>query len=618
MNQWFDPTRQLTEEEATPPVSQIYRRIWRFMMGFRSGLAVAVGLAFVTSLAFSLLPWPIRYLIDGVLLSDTLDLGPLGTYATATDGAKVRVGLALAATYLALQLVAAVASSASFYYFAKTALFMIHALRGRMLSHLRSLSLGFHATKSTGDMIFRAMNDARAIQEVMIFGVQGWILPLFQVTTMVVLMLVLDWVLTLAAIVLSPLLIFTIRKLTGRIQSASQESRGHLSRLTALIEQTMNSIRAVQVFGSEGDEAGRFDGTSRNFIRAQLRFRMAEQSLSVTTMAITGLGTALVLFVATNRVIAGAVTVGALWIFINYMQRIYDVLQQNMNLFGLLQDSVVGVGRAFQILDTPPSITDRPDARSISGVEQGISFDAVGLLYSDTTTPALADVSIEVARGEKVALVGATGSGKTSLLSLIPRLHDPTSGVVRIDGCDLRDLRLTSLREQVSLVPQEALLFSTSVKENIGYGRRGATDSEIEAAAEAARAHDFITELPDGYDTEVGDRGARLSIGQQQRLAIARAFLKDAPILLLDEPTSALDLRTESELLEGLDALMADRTVIIVAHRLSTIRSVDRIHVLDEGRVIEQGSHDELMAAEGHYHALYSSQFVPLRPREGR
>lgn len=612
MAQWFNPDRDLSEAEATPPVAQIYRRIWQFMGEFRPGLAIGIGLAFVTSLAFSLLPWPIRYLIDGVLLSDELNLGPLGTYASTTDGEKIRTGLALAATYLGLQMVAALGASTSFYFFAKTALFMIHTLRGRMLTHLRSLSLGYHATKSTGDMIFRSMNDARAIQEVMIFGVQAWIMPIFQVTVMVALMLVLDWVLTVAALILSPLLIITIRKLTNRIQRASQESRGHLSRLTALIEQTMGSIRAVQVFGIEGDEAGRFDGTSRNFIRAQLRFRMTEQALSIATMAITGLGTALVLLVAANRVITGALTVGALWIFINYMQRIYDVLQQNMNLFGMLQDSIVGVGRAFQVLDTPPAITDRPGAIAIDGVRDGIRFDGVELAYDDTSAPALAQISFEVARGEKVALVGATGSGKTSILNLIPRLYEPTAGSIRLDGHDLRDLQLASLREQVSLVPQEALLFSTSVKENILYGRRQAGDDEVEAAARAARAHDFIVDLPDGYDTEIGDRGAKLSIGQQQRLAIARAFLKNAPVLLLDEPTSALDLATESELLAGLDALMAERTVVIVAHRLSTIRTVDRIYVLDKGQIVECGSHNELMAAEGAYHRLYRSQFEPF------
>ena len=609
MSQWFDPSRGLSEADSKPPVGQIYRRIWRFMGEFRAGLSLAIGLAFLTSLAFALLPWPIRYLIDGVLLADELDLGILGTYDTDTDGAKIRVGLVLAIAYLALQLVAALASSASFYFFAKTALFMIHTLRGRMVAHLRTLSLGYHATSSTGDMIFRAMTDARAIQEVMIFGVQAWILPIFQVTLMIVLMLLLDWVLTVVALLVGPLLIVTIRRLTARIQAASQESRGHLSRLTALIEQTMNSIRAVQVFGSEGDEAERFDATSRNFIRAQLRFRMAEQALSVGTMAITGLGTALVLFTATNRVVSGAVTVGALWIFITYMQRIYDVLQQNMNLFGLLQDSVVGVGRAFQILDTPPAITDRPGAVTIDGVTEGIVLDSVELVYDDGP-PALSGVSLEVARGEKVALVGPTGSGKTSILNLIPRLYEATGGSVRIDGRDVREIQLASLREQVSLVPQEALLFSTTIEENIGYGRRGATMEEIEAAARAARAHDFIEAMPDGYQTEVGDRGAKLSVGQQQRIAIARAFLKDAPILLLDEPTSALDLTTEAEFLDGLDRLMADRTVVIVAHRLSTIRDADRIYVLDGGRIVEVGAHDALVNADGGvYQRLYTSQF---------
>lgn len=610
MSQWFDPSRALSEAESKPPVRHVYRRIWRFMGEFRSGLAAAIGLAFVTSVAFSLLPWPIRYLIDGVLLSDQLDLGVLGTYSSATDGEKVRLGLALAATYLGLQLVAAIASSASFYFFARTALFMIHTLRGRMVAHLRSLSLSYHATRSTGDVIFRAMTDARAIQEVMIFGVQAWILPVFQVTVMVALMLALDWVLTLAALVIAPLLVLTIRRLGGRIQRASQESRGHLSRLTALIEQTMASIRAVQVFGSEGDEAQRFDGTSRNFIAAQLRFRMAEQALSVGTMTVTGLGTALVLFVATNRVISGAVTVGALWIFINYMQRIYDVLQQNMNLFGLLQDSVVGVGRAFQMLDTPPSIVDEPGAVDVDGVERGVALVGVTLTYDAEAEPALDDVTIEVSAGEKIALVGPTGSGKTSVLNLIPRLYDATAGRVDLDGRDVRSIQLASLREQVSLVPQEPLLFSATIAENIGYGRRGATADEIEAAARAARAHDFVAALPSGYDTEVGDRGATLSIGQQQRIAIARAFLKDAPILLLDEPTSALDLRTEADLLDGLDDLMADRTVVIVAHRLSTVRSVDRIYVLDGGRVVECGPHDDLMAGGGLYHSLYTSQFA--------
>lgn len=597
-------------EAAPSAYPHLYRRIGRFMLGFAPSLGVAIGLALITSLAFALLPWPIRYLIDGVLLSEQLDLGPLGVHPTDTPEAKVRLGLGLAGAYLALQVVAAVTASASFYAFARTALLMIHTLRGRMLTHLRSLSLSYHTTTSTGDMIYRAMNDARAIQEVMIFGVQAWILPLFQLTVMVILMIALDWVLAVAALILAPVLVVTVRALTGRIQRASHASRTHLGQLTSIIEQTLGSIRAVQVFGVEGDEAGRFDDTSHRFMGAQLRFRMAEQTLSVTTMALTGLGTALVLYVATNRVIDGVITVGAVWIFLAYMQRIYEVLQQNMNLFGLLQDALVGVGRAFQVLDTPPTIIDRPGASRARPLTRALALDAVSLRYPGADRDALHQVSLTVNRGERVALVGATGSGKTSVLNLIPRLHDPTGGAVRLDGVDLRDLQLTSVRDQISLVPQEALLFSTTVKENILYGRRRATDDEVEGAARAAQAHEFITDLPQGYDTEIGDRGSALSVGQQQRLALARAFLKNAPILLLDEPTSALDLATEADLIRGLDALMADRTVVIVAHRLSTIRSVDRIYVLDQGRVVEHGTHDELVGSGGHYHRLHQHQLA--------
>ncbi|MCL4123685.1 UNVERIFIED_CONTAM: hypothetical protein GTU68_058148 [Idotea baltica] len=276
----------------------------------------------------------------------------------------------------------------------------------------------------------------------------------------------------------------------------------------------------------------------------------------------------------------------------------------------MLQDSIVGVGRAFQVLDTEPSIVDAPDAIELTAPIDGLVFDDVQLQYDEDAALVLRNISLQVERGERIALVGATGSGKTSILNLIPRLFEASSGTVRVNGHDVRQLSLASLREHVSLVPQEALLFSTTIKENILYGRRGATDAEIEAAARAAQAHDFIAALPDGYDSEVGDRGSKLSVGQQQRIAIARAFLKDAPILLLDEPTSALDLTTESELLDGLDRLMEGRTVVIVAHRLSTIRNADRIYVLDKGEIVEVGDHATLMAAAGRYQQLYASQFA--------
>lgn len=567
-----------------------YRRIWRFMGEFRGGITAAVGTSLIASVLFAFLPWPIRYLIDDVLLGSDARHDKLVT------------GTWLAIAYLIVQVLAALVSSISFYLFAGVALRMIHTLRGRMLVQLRKLSLGFHSNRSSGDLIFRSINDARAIQEVMIFGVQAWVMPAFQIVLMTALMLSLDWMLTVVAVAIAPALLWTIRRQTSRIQRSSEDSRGHLAKLTGLIEQTLSSMRAVQVFGKESAEQGRFDETSRRFIAAQLRFRMAEQVLSVATMLITGFGTAAVLYVALHRVLGGAVSVGALWIFLSYMQRIYELLQRNLATFGMLQDSVVGVGRAFAVLDTEPSIVDRPDAQPISTFHTAVELRGVTLSYG--REPVLNGIDLEVRSGRTVALVGATGSGKTSILNLIPRLYDVGDGAVLVDGVDVRDLELAALRDLISMVPQEPLLFAGTIRENILYGRLDATADEVEHAARRARAHDFVDAFPEGYDTPVGDRGGRLSVGQQQRVALARAFLKDAPILLLDEPTAALDLQTEAELLDGLHELMTGRTVVIVAHRLSTIRNADTIHVLDAGRIVESGTHAELLAFRGAYSRL--------------
>ena len=345
------------------------------------------------------------------------------------------------------------------------------------------------------------------------------------------------------------------------------------------------------------------------FVKAQLRFRWAEQALNVATVSITAVATAVVLWAASRRVIDGHVTVGSLWVFVTYMQAIYQLMNQIMFVFGPFQDSVVGVGRAFQVLDTPPDITERPDARELPPFADALRLERAELVHEGGRV-ALAGVDIEVRRGEKIALVGETGSGKTSVLNLIPRLYDVTGGRVSIDGIDIRDVTLTSLRHQVSVVSQEPLLFAASVRDNIRYGRLTASDEDVEAAARAAHAHDFVSELPEGYDTSVGERGVKLSVGQQQRISIARAFLKDAPILLLDEPTSALDANTEADFLASLEALMAGRTVVIVAHRLSTIRGADRIYVLDDGRVVERGTHAELLALGGAYRSLHDRQVV--------
>jgi ABC-type multidrug transport system fused ATPase/permease subunit len=597
-----DATRALT----TKPQG-VYRRILRHMGSFRRGIFTSIGFAMAASGLQVLNPWPIKFIIDDVLLRGT------GTTADRlTDVAG------LSALYLVIVVAGVLAGAASFYAMARTALYMIHDLRSRLVSHMRSLSLRFHASQSVGDSIWRAINDARSIQEVLILGVRTWAVMVFRLVLMVGLMVYLDPLLTVVALLAIPPLVLAIRRLTRRIQSTSLESRERMSQLTAHIEQTMVAIRAVQVFGKEGDEQSKFAETSLGFVHAQLRFRVWEQLLNVATVMITGLGSAAVLLVASRRVIAGELSVGSLWIFVSYMQSLYQMMNEMMFVYGPFQDAVVGVGRAFEVLDEVPEIRESPDAVELPAFAESVSFRAITFAYEEGRI-VLDRISLEVRAGEQVALVGETGSGKTTLLSLVPRLYECTSGSLLLDGVDIRDLRVASLRGLISMVPQEPLLFAATVRENILYGRLDATPAEVEEAARLARAADFIEALPQKYDTPVGERGVKLSVGQQQRISIARAFLKDAPILLLDEPTSALDLRTEADFLEGLGALMAGRTVFIVAHRLSTIRNVDRIYFLEDGRIAESGSHEELMAARGRYHDLFQRQFghTPALPTSG-
>jgi ABC-type multidrug transport system fused ATPase/permease subunit len=608
MSRWFDPAAPLPPDASVAPVHHIYRRIFRFMGEFRSGVGWGVGLAMVSSLFITLQPWPIKFVIDGVLAGDRLNLGPLGHVVSHTDGEKVLTAGWLVLVYLFITVVGVLMNAGSFYVIARTALLMIHTLRTRIVGHLRSLSLRYHANQSIGDSIWRAINDARSIQEVMIFGIQTWAVLIFRLLLMIAFMVLVDPFLTLIALCVLPPLFFSIHRLTGRIQRTSQESREHMSRLTSLIEQTMGAIRAVQVFGREGTEQERFQNISLSFVRAQLRFRLAEQVLNVATVAITGLGTAAVLLFASYRYVTGHVTIGDIWIFVTYMTGIYQMMNQIMFVYGPFQDAVVGVGRAFQILDEVSEIKEAPDAVAKRDFQRALRFRNVTFQYEPGRL-VLRNIDFEVAKGEKVAIVGETGSGKTTILNLIPRLYDVTDGAVEVDEADVRGLTLVSLRDLVSMVPQEPLLFAATVRENILYGRLDASAGELQSAARAARADAFVKDLPAKYETEVGERGVKLSVGQQQRISIARAFLKDAPILLLDEPTSALDLRTEADFLDGLAELMEGRTVFIVAHRLSTIRNVDRIYFLEDGGIAEAGSHEQLMATRGRYYDLFMRQF---------
>jgi ABC-type multidrug transport system fused ATPase/permease subunit len=606
----------VAEEQTRTVPKGTYRRVLSHIRRYWRGLAGTFAFGLAGSGFTVLQPWPVKFIIDGVLVGNRIDLGPLGTWVSETDGQRLTTVAWLAGAYFCIVVSSVLCSSTGMYLIARVALHMIHELRGQLVAHMRKLSLRFHASQSVGDSIWRAINDVRSIQEVVGYGIGAFSVPLFRLILMVVLMAFLDPVLTLVAVVVAPLFVIAMRIITRKIQATAGESRDHMSSLTTLIEQSLVAIRAVQVFGREGKEQDKFQETSLRFVRAQLRFRTWEQILNVVTVIITGLGSGAVLLLASRRVVNGSLSVGSLWIFVAYMQGLYNMVNQVVSIWAPFQDAVVGVSRAFQTLDEVPDIDEPEDAIEKTTFDSVITFRDVSFAYQPDV-PVLDHVNFEAARGETIAVVGETGSGKTTMLSLIPRLYDPTSGAVEVDGVALPDLKVSSIRTLVSMVPQEPLLFSATIKENILYGKLDADHDEVVAAATAARAAGFIDGLPMGYDTPVGERGVKLSTGQQQRISIARAFLKDAPILLLDEPTSALDLNTEADFLDGLAELMEGRTVFIVAHRLSTIRNADRIIVLADGAIAEIGSHEVLMAANGRYHRLYQRQFGAAAPDAG-
>jgi ATP-binding cassette, subfamily B, bacterial MsbA len=485
---------------------------------------------------------------------------------------------------------------------------IVYDLRTSLYDHLQQLSLDFYANRRVGDIISRLSSDVTQMRTMLTSNLTTLLSSVVTLVGAIVIVLTLNARLTLFILALVPAVLLVAFLFGSRIQKGSTRIQDELADSTIVAEEGLQGIRVVKSFGRETYETKRYDTAMEKTFRASLQMAVYNSAFG-SVMMFLGFGSiAAVMWYGGREVIAGRLTLAMITGFLMYFITIAGSLGGLANLYGQLRAAMGGVQRVFEILDTKASVHDAPNAIVLPASNGKINFQNVSFSYEDNS-PVIQGVSLDVQPGEILAFVGPSGAGKSTIFNLIPRFYDPTDGVIKIDGCDLRSVSQESLRAQMAIVPQETLLFGGTIRENILYGRLDASEAEMISAAKAANAHEFIMEFPKQYETTVGERGTKLSGGQRQRIAIARAVLKDPRILLLDEATSSLDNESERLVQEALNRLMQNRTTIIIAHRLSTIKVADRIAVLDDGRVVELGTHQELMERNGIYARLYSMQF---------
>ena len=594
------------------------RLIWRYARKRRGGLVWIVALT-MASVALSVLaPLPLKVLVDNVLsghplpgvLAGLADAWPVLASPHGMLAAAVVAGLALFAVGLAVEVLLTFA-------WIGVGQRMVYDVARDMFASLQRRSLIFHARNAVGDSVARTTGDSWAVYTLVerVLSVPAY--ALLMIAAMGSVMVALDLTLSLVAFAAAPVMALVSWRFGRAAHETALQQRQIDSDLHSHVQRSLSTVLVAQAFNQEATAHSRFLGLAGAAVRATQRHVLVKAFADLGAGGVAALGTAIVLFAGAMQVIGGAMTVGTLLVFVAYLTMLHQQLRALMKVYPELRAASAGLRRVREILDAQPEVADLPGAVELARVDGAVVLEDVVFGY-EPERPVLRGVSLEARPGETIALVGATGAGKSTLVGLVPRFFDPWSGRVLIDGRDVRSFRLASLRRAVAVVLQEPFLFPLSIADNIAYGRPGASAEQVEAAAQTANAHEFISRLPEGYATVIGERGATLSGGERQRIAIARALLKDAPILILDEPTSALDAQTESLLLEALERLMAGRTTFIIAHRLSTIRRAQRIVVLDQGRVVEQGRHRELIAAGGHYARLHDLQaWADERPPAG-
>ncbi len=574
------------------------------------GTLLIILLAMLVETAMSLAsPWPLKIIIDNVVgshkLPHVLDevLRPM-----LEHGNKMHVAALAALAFVLIAVLGAVASYIDNYYTESVGQWVAHDLRMRTYHHLQKLSLGYYGTHQTGVLLSTITADIQTIQGFASSSTLDILIDLLTIVSMLGLMFWLNWDFTLIALAVTPFLLFFISRFKKAVKKATHRVRNEQAEIVAVVQQGLESMQVIKAFGRQDLEQQALSEVSHATVSAALAARKVKSLLSPIVAITVALCTAVVLWRGAALILMGAMTVGALTVYLSYLTKFFKPVKDLATTTNAIAQAAVGVDRVRAILDTDAILPERPDAIEARFLKGDIVFDKVAFRYSDDA-PVLKDVSFRIQPGQLVGIVGPTGGGKSTVVSMIPRFYDPTSGVVKIDGRDVRDYKISSLRDQIGYVLQDTVLFRGTILENIAFGRPSATREEIVEAARLANADDFIARMPKGYDTMVGERGSTLSGGQRQRIGIARVMVRNSPILLLDEPTAALDSESEKLVIEALERLMKGRTVVTIAHRLSTIRDADKIIVISGGVVAESGTHDELMVLNRIYAELHRTQF---------
>ncbi len=572
--------------------------------------ALALGLVavFGESAASLLEPWPLKIVLDNVLKSRPTEGWVNALIVSIAGTNKLAVVKLAAIAVLAIAVVGALCSYAEKYFTTSVGQWVMHDLRRTLYSHIQRMSLGFHDQSQTGDLISRVTSDIDAVQSFIASGLLGVVINCLTIAGMISVMFYINWRFTLIALSVVPPLFFVVYTYTRRIKKASRDVRKKEGEIASVIQEVFTSIRVVKAFAREDYEEHRLEEQSLAGVEIALRARGLKARLSPIVEIIVAAGMALLLWFGGRLALAGHLDPTSLVVFVWYLGKMYKPMQDLSKMTDAYSKAAVGYERICEVLETERDVRDLPGSRVAPQLQGKIEFENVSFSYGEDS-PTLSNVSFTIEPGQVAALVGPTGAGKTTVINLIPRFYDPSGGVVKIDGLDVRQLKQKSLREQISFVLQDTILFHGPVWQNIAYGKPDASRAEILHAAELANASEFIDKMPEAYDAVVGERGATLSGGQRQRIAIARAIIRNTPILILDEPSSGLDAASENLVFEALDRLMEGKTCIIVAHRLSTIRRADVIFVVKDGAIVERGKHDELVKSGGLYSELCELQF---------